>query len=176
MGVPFDITFKEAHVEFRLPNKPEHLCLINTEDYREHVEGTKCWYIHTGRRAKQSIFYVRRSLYPSTLTDHLHRYVLGAGEFCLETSVVDHLNRNGLDNRRDNVILTTHKVNMNNRRDVVGAIKYKGCNVTYIKKRDCYQSYGNKKYIGSSKCINVLKGRIDTYLEKQAGEAACCDL
>lgn len=165
IGKPIDIIYKEKHVEFRLPNKPEHLCYIDIDDFEDHVENTTCWYIHKGKRAS-SCFYVRRTLYPSMLTDHLHRYVLNAGEFCLKTSVADHLNRNGLDNRSSNVILTTHTVNMNNRRDFIGALRHGGCAITYIKKRDCYQSYSKKKYIGSSKILDEMKEKIDKYISK----------
>ena len=46
----------------------------------------------------------------------LHRYVLGLLEIG-SGGIVDHINGNTLDNRRENLRIVSHKENMNNRKD-----------------------------------------------------------
>lgn len=67
------------------------------------------WYAYLNTRTK--VFYARRSLYPSK-TLSMHRVILGAQP----SQIVDHVNRNTLDNRRANLrFVTVSQSNQNTR-------------------------------------------------------------
>jgi hypothetical protein len=70
---------------------------------------------------------------------HLHRLVLGAKD----GEIVDHINRNKLDNRRDNLRIATPFLNALNR-SVRGCNKYKGVS----RHKSGWQVYVGGKYIG----------------------------
>jgi len=165
MGYPFDIEFKEKHVEFRLPNKPEYLCLIDIEDFIEHVAGTKCWYIHRSTKSKADLPYIRARGGEM----HLHRVVLGAGEVCMKSSVVDHLNRNGLDNRKHNIKIGTAYDNSINKELVERSSGFAYRKFHSFLNKGTWQCYKGKKYICGSRSIDILKQKIDTYIESQEG-------
>jgi hypothetical protein len=67
------------------------------------------WYAYFNTRTK--VFYARRSIYPSK-TVSMHRVILGAQP----GQIVDHVNRNTLDNRRANLrFVTVSQSNQNTR-------------------------------------------------------------
>ena len=54
-------------------------------------------------------------------------------------AMVDHINRNTLDNRRCNLLKTTHKENMNNRRNVLKGSSGIPC-IRFVKKDNSWQA------------------------------------
>lgn len=77
----------------------------------------------------------------------LHRFLLKPKS----THEVDHINHNGLDNRRENIRVVTKRQNAANRRKTVGSRKrYKGIHYdTRINKWVAYVNYKKKrKYLG----------------------------
>ncbi len=82
---------------------------VTTVDADNHAAlSGKGWYAHT-RRGK--VYAVRHSDDDHTKMEHLHRIVAGAPP----RMVVDHINGNTLDNRRENLRVCTHANNMRNR-------------------------------------------------------------
>lgn len=57
---------------------------------------------------------------------HRRRMLMHRTILCFPILPVDHINGNGLDNRRCNLRLCTHLENMRNRHSAQGAIPYKG--------------------------------------------------
>ena len=165
MGVPFDVVYKEGHVEFRLPNKPDLLCLIDKIDFRDHVQNTKCWYIHRSTAKGCYTYYIRTS----GGKRHLHRTVLNTGRYCPKESVVDHKNRNGLDNRRDNLREGTTLQNVLNseRCANVNSIEYKGLRIYERTDRaGNYQCYNGLDFVGGGNSVDKVKEKIDKYISK----------
>lgn len=107
---------------------------VNTEDYNKYknfswtfggsgMPSVKGWY--KGKR------------------EYLHRLITN----CPKEYVVDHINRDTLDNRKCNLRICTHKDNMSNRISKTGTSKYKGVN--WDKNRNkwaVYIRYNNKTY------------------------------
>lgn len=100
--------------------------LVDDED-AELISAYK-WYATYSRRGQ--CYYVMTSINKKTV--YLHRLLTGAkaGE------VVDHQNRNTLDNRKQNLRLTTHQNNCFNQRGKGSNTGFKG--VSYSKERQKY--------------------------------------
>ena len=90
--------------------------VIDAEDYDRvnqynwcAVEDTHCWYAHTFKRDGSPMA--------------MHRLILNAPKGLL----VDHIDHNGLDNRKSNLRLCTNRQNQQNRRPTRGSnSRYKG--------------------------------------------------
>lgn len=75
----------------------------------------------------------------------MHRELLKAQK----GKVVDHINHNGLDNRRENLRVCTYSQNLMNMRKTRGSSKYKG--VSFHKRAKKWMAYikkGDRKHIG----------------------------
>lgn len=104
---PNDYLLYEDHAEIVLRNK-DGMEVANAIIDLDDVEKCKKYKWHL-RRGHGDTDYVIASL-PSNFKIHLHRYVLGYdGE-----DDVDHINRNGLDNRKINLRIVSHSVNTSN--------------------------------------------------------------
>jgi len=99
-----------------VPLTKGRVALVDDEDY-ERVAALK-WYVAGSRRR---IWYARRDFSGSSIT--MHRFILN----CQPGQEVDHVNHDGLDNRRCNLRLCSHSENMANGRKRKGASSpYKG--------------------------------------------------
>jgi hypothetical protein len=109
--------------------------LISDEDY-ERVNKLKWHAIWSGYRwyAVHTLSHTSKIL--------LHRFILNPSP----EQVVDHINGDGLDNRRCNIRLGTQSQNLQNQRKTRGISKYKG--VTWDKKNKKWESkiYLNHHY------------------------------
>lgn len=97
----------------------------------------------------------------------VHRLVLIAfNGFCQDKVECDHINRNKMDNRLNNLRWVTHSENQLNKKSY-GKSKYKGVNVTYSMKR------GNRyDYISAQIIINKKLVYLGVYkTEEEAHEA-----
>ena len=75
----------------------------------------------------------------------LHRWITD----CPKGKVVDHINHNTLDNRRENLRITDHFGNMQNRQD-----NKVGCTGVYYNKRDnVYVARYKRQWLGQSKSL-----------------------
>lgn len=99
-----------------------YVALVNDEDY-ELLSKYK-WQV---RKCGSNIY--------AQVTLGMHQFIMGA---CSE-NVVDHINGNGLDNRRENLRLASKAENRMNQNRVVGSSKYKG--VSWNKKARKWVAY-----------------------------------
>jgi len=92
--------------------------LVDDEDYATLVK-----YRWFARHSGNSLYAQRNERGPEPRgTVHMHRCIIG----CPEGMEVDHVNHNGLDNRRSNLRICTKTQNQANRRKGRGTSKYKG--------------------------------------------------
>ncbi len=169
-----NVVHLKTHTEFNLSNKPDLLCKIDTEDFYEHIEHRTHWYIHQSTKANIQRYYIRTIWEKGKGHKHLHREVLGLGEFTKD-SVADHrISTETLDNRRSNLKETDHIGNSRNRydrkeKDYIDP--YRGCAICPTNKGH-YQALLKSVYIASKNSISELHVAIDIKLEqlKQQGE------
>lgn len=114
--------------------------LIDEEDV--HLLDGRIWCVC---KSKSGLKYVRSQ------TLSLHRHILGAKR----GQIIDHINGDGLDNRRSNLRFCSHAQNMQNRRppiDKAVASKFKGVMVMANRiSRPYYaeiQAHGTRVYLG----------------------------
>src|ERR1035437_7781435 len=94
------------------------VALVDDEDY-ERAMTAGPWHGHKGPNA----LYVHHSA-PNRTSVYLHRFLLNAPKGI----DVDHVNRDGLDNRRANLRLCTRPQNLANMRPGGGTSRFKGVN------------------------------------------------
>lgn len=125
--------------------------LVSKEDY-ESLSKYK-WHAY---KTKGGSFYATRSVYDSTNQGngcvYMHRQILGL----TNGGVVDHKNRNTLDNRRENIRICTSTQNNGNRRGT-SMSGYKG--VTFSKAQKMWQAQimQNRKNI----FLGYFKDKVD---------------
>lgn len=108
------------------------------------------------RRIQRGITYVESTLRRDPITKKqktisLHRFLLGVTD---RTIFVDHINRNGLDNRRENLRLATRaENNRNSRKRTINPCKYKGVTWRHYNQKfvASITVAGKKKHLGSFK-------------------------
>lgn len=101
----------------QIPLTQGKVALVDEEDY-EMVSQFK-WYAHLAH----NIWYARRSVHtPRQFAIRLHRFILDAPS----DMQVDHINGDGLDNRRANLRLCTETENNRNARKKPGSSRFKG--------------------------------------------------
>ena len=87
------------------------VALVNDEDYEELNKYN--WLLD--KKPGRSLYYARRSVYVGDNKRHtirMHRQILGLehGDY----RQIDHINRNGLDNRRENLRIASQAANVHN--------------------------------------------------------------
>ena len=106
--------------------------LVDDADY----EWLSSWKWCANTNGSRSHWYARRNCYdgPHRTTVRIHRVIMDAqpGE------QVDHINRNGLDNRRENLRICSHSENQHN------AAKRRGCSSRY---KGIYWHKGHGKWV-----------------------------
>ena len=142
--------------------------IVDNDDFDRF--GHYKWYVKKGGYT----FYAQRVEYNNgkTRTMTMHREIMAAPA----RLIVDHINRNGLDNRRANLRFATVAENgWNSRRGInVGSSKYKG--VAWEKRVKkwrvvlCYK--GGRKYLGYFKDEKMAAKMYDKAAKKYHGEFA----
>lgn len=144
--------------------KGQHETIISLED-AEYVQQFN-WCLMSGGSNRK---YAYRKIYPkgeSPRGIRLHRVIMERklGRILDSHEQVDHINGNGLDNRRDNLRLATYiENNRNAKRRIDNASGYKGVYWKEKNKKWCAQIRVNKK--------QIYLGLFDT--KEQAYEAYC---
>jgi hypothetical protein len=140
--------------EFIIENKKgdQFTVLLDEADYVQFVENDryKWWIRKVSTRPWVDSAYVMGTDKHAKKEVALHRVMLDAPK----GMVVDHINRNGLDNRRSNLRLCTHRENMQNRRANSNNLTgYKGVRLTK----------SGKKYIARH-CQKIDGKTVEHYL------------
>jgi hypothetical protein len=118
MAYLINIKIVGKYAYFNLSNRPDLKCICDVEDLHHLESGS--WYIHKSKGNKNARYYIRRSQRVkkecgkiTTKTYHLHRQVISAGEYCPK-KVVDHINGDSLDCRKENLRVVTSRDNILN--------------------------------------------------------------
>jgi len=129
-----------------------HHVLLDDEDYDRVVAAETKWYIvrdgHIRQDSQHEVFYVKRTTRPDENGKRkaiaLHRFIMDAPK----GKVVDHINGDGRDNRKENLRVCTHAENGRNcNTPPKGKVGYYGVHYSNMK--------SVKKYMAM---IRVLKG------------------
>ena len=105
----------------------------------------------------------------------MHRYIMNPSS----KMEIDHINHDGLDNRRDNLRTCTHRDNIRNQR-----IRYSKSNSPYkgVSWREYCKSWrayitinGKTKHLGYFKDARNAALTYDTEAKKHFGDFACCN-
>jgi hypothetical protein len=118
-----------------------YIALVDDEDY-EKVSQYK-WYAEN----RLYSWYARTTIIKTRKNIYLHRFILNVKP----DEEVDHINGNGLDNRRCNLRIVTHQQNMMNvKKRINGSSKYRG--VFWDKEREKWEAQiainGKSCYLG----------------------------
>lgn len=139
----------------------EHNILIDKEDYKK-VSVVK-WSVIKNCHTYYAVAKINKK------SVRLHRLIL---DFPKNKSI-DHINHNGLDNRKQNLRICTHLENMQNKK-VPKNNKIGISGIYYNSKLDLYivrKQYNNMRdYIGSFKSLNKAKTALQKYLKEKTNE------
>lgn len=126
-----------------------------------------CWYAHEGQISKRTGRQIVRAVTSFLLPNGKRRLVqmghviLGTVPWHLDGLVLDHINRDALDNRQANLRLVTQHINNQNREFTLG----KG--VTFDKERGQYMAYLTTRKVPKAERQTFL-GRYNTYAEAES--------
>lgn len=115
------------------------VALVDDEDYEEMNKHK--WTLHKGTTTN----YARRQVCRGGIITSIlmHRFLMG---LCKGDKMqVDHINKNGLDNRRENLRVCTHSENLRNGKRTGGTSKYRGVHFKTQQKKWCVQIRHNNK-------------------------------
>lgn len=122
-----------------------------------------------------SVYVVRTSMRPKEHTEHMHRVILGRvlGRELLRSELVDHIDRDGLNNTRENLRLATRSQNnanrgvgKNNKLGVKGVFKDRNKFAAQI------TTNGNRKYLGAFNTIEEAHAAYVEAAKKHHGDFA----
>ena len=175
MAIAEIIEINKDIVSFTLSNKPHLTCMMNLKDFKQFMEGCESWYIHESSYNRR---YIRRSRKGKPCHYHLHREIMGVGAYTRQTTI-DHINGNGLDNRRINLEIVS--ASENTRRGRYGKSQagehYRGILINYLPSRNGFQAYDSlhckNKYVAFATTKEKIKKKIDNYIESKGESNEC---
>jgi hypothetical protein len=174
MGVPINIVEDEGVIEFSLTNrrdkdKEKHRIRMEKEDYCSLIHKTKCWYVAVNKCGWVS--YVMKNNLETKRLDLLHRVIVKKFQDLpkfktggIKNMVVDHRDRNTLNNVRSNLRVVTVLENILNRRTHKNSlgVKYRGISISYNEKgENRYIAEFRGKYIASCISLDRLKTMVN---------------
>ena len=122
---------ENKHIK-RIPLTQGKFAIVDDADYQE-LSRFKWFALKKGTR-----FYAVRNCKCKTV--YMHRQLVQ----CQKGKEIDHINLNGLDNRRCNLRMCSRSQNMENGKTRGGSSKYKG--VSWRKERNKWRSFITKDY------------------------------
>lgn len=127
----------------QIPLTRGKFALVDDEDYEFLMQ----WKWHAKSSKEETTLYAQRGNYPNKGLISMHRELLGLSDVKMK---VDHINHNGLDNRRCNIRICSHAENMMNRKYTWGISKYKGVCWHGVTQKWCakIQANGKRKWLG----------------------------
>lgn len=164
-----------------IPLTQGKFAIVDEDDYEKIMQYKWQWQLSTrGRfgyaRRKQHVSYIGGK--QKTKSIFLHKFIMKAEV----GQIVDHINRNSLDNRKQNLRFCTISENARNKSKMIGAMSiYRGvykdinrakwkANIrlngklhhigSYLKEEDAAIAYNEmaKKYFGESALLNIISG------------------
>ena len=140
---------------------------VDNDDYDRGMVGPK-WYVMKKGSKRSPLFYVARNVIVSgkrKTIQYLHHLILSGR--------VDHINSNGLDNRKSNLRPATHAQNMRNTRPKPNRTGYRGTHKMYENGfRATISVKGKTTYIGIYPTVKEAAQARDAAALKQYGEFA----
>lgn len=146
---------KEIILSTNKTQTPSYVALVDDEDF-EYLSQFP-WYVRTTPSAVHAKrdFYSDKKHFRTYMHMDVMKRVMGE-EVDLSAHWIDHINGNGLDNRRENLRLVTRKQNAANRRPNKNSkTGIKG--VRWKAKDNRYEVYVAGKYVGSSFSLEEAK-------------------
>jgi hypothetical protein len=135
------------------------IALVDDEDYDFLIRWK--WFTLNSRGilyASRRIYYRNNEHRQKYIYVHMHRLIMN----CPNNMFIDHFNHNGLDNRKKNLRIVSHRQNLLNRKDkaiLPGA--YKSSNDKYYK--SSIKINGISKYLGSFQTAQLAH---DAYMDE----------
>lgn len=153
-----------------IPLTQGFVALVDDADYSQVMSAGK-WFAHKGR---SGLVYARRNSSTKagpSRTVHMHSFIYGG------SSLVDHVNGNGLDNRRANLRQATHEQNARNRKMRTDATSgFKGVGRNKSTNRPFFATIclpGNQhKYLGGFESPELAAHAYDAAAIQHFGEFA----
>ena len=146
---------------------------IVDDEYYERINQHK-WQVF--KKAKENTVYARGivKIYSRTKHVFMHRYIMGL--ISTDKNQIDHINHDGLDNRKVNLrVCSTSQNGMNRQPDKNVSSKYRG--VSWVKRDKVWQVSiaCNKKqyYLGVFKCEKEAAEAYNNRAKELYGEFAC---
>ncbi len=138
------------------------------DEQDEDIVRSHSWCLHTTQTRDRLIRYAIAWAKADGRTAYMHRLVMAApsGMF------VDHINGDGLDNRRANLRLCTNQQNNANSTWPVGVSGYRGVSKTRNKFRAHISLLNKWVYLGSSEMAEEAARLYDAAAKKHFGEFA----
>jgi len=177
MGRPINIEIADDTVEFSLTNRQDKSketirVTIDIEDYDALVKDSNRWYVNRSSSKHLSLAYRDKNI---NQTIHLHREILkryqSVPDFVKHEPrqmVVDHIDRDPLNNSRANLRLVTISENCRNRSlSKTSYPKYRGIGMYFNKKRSLWVAKYRGVFIANNKDLELLKKRIDDRWEEK---------
>ncbi len=133
----------------KVPLTKDKFAIVDPEDYHRLIEYK--WYAHKGTNTYYAVRSLTNGKYRKRKNQYMHHLVIDIppGRFC------DHLNHNGLDNRKANLRLATHTQNVWHRRKFKSPSRSKYKGLTWRKKEKSWHVRitvnGSRLFIGSFK-------------------------
>ncbi len=155
-------------MELNLLNRKKEIiatALISPEDYEKVIKIK--WHLHIDKWKTQDGIIEKKYVNGALNNKHirLHSFILGKAE---KGFVIDHINGDGLDNRRENLRFITYAQNSQNKKKSKN--KYYG--IVYREDINKWQVSANKKYLGCYNNELDAAKAYDCHVLKLYGESA----
>jgi hypothetical protein len=138
-----EIIDKTTYKKIPLKNNKKEIidyALVSNEDYKEVIKYKWCISINTINKYKTVVGYVNGNVI------NLSHFIKGKPKI---GNVVDHLNNNSLDNRRENLEFATNSQNSQNRKKTLQDTSSKFIGVHYNKEKEKWTARCASKFLGN---------------------------